>query len=169
MRRALQPTLPLLLLAMLLATSTLMMVGCAPVRFISDYDSVLDDDVTNLQKDTETFLNQLDSEVGTAAAAYSKNTDFYIKADAALRTMATRAASEPKSKIIVEQIQTLQGTFDKLKKLHEMSADKGLSSADISDTRSALEVEFTSILTLELALKSRSAAQAMSVPAAKTK
>jgi hypothetical protein len=139
-----------------LLIASLATLGCTTVRFISDYDDVLDKDVTALQLSTETFLNQLDSEAGTPAAAYSANSDFYVKTDASLRTMATRAASQPKSKIIVGEVQTLQNTFNDLQKLHQLNGDKGLSSANIANTRSALESEFTSILTLELALKSHS-------------
>src|ERR1700733_1587053 len=94
----------LLVLAGVLSTS-----GCA-IRLISDYDNVLDQDVTALQQSTETFLNQLDTQVGTPAAVYSANSDFYVKANASLRTMSTRAASQPKSKIIVGEIGALQKT-----------------------------------------------------------
>jgi hypothetical protein len=133
-------------------------IGCAEVRYISDYDSVLDNDVTTLQQSTETFLNQLNNEVGTPQAAYSANVDFYTKADATLRTMATRASSEPKSKIILEQVQSLQKSFDDLQQLHKLTGDKGLSSANIANARSAIESQFQSILTLQLSLKSHSVA-----------
>jgi hypothetical protein len=145
----------ILFLAFFFAFTTLVTIGCA-VRFISDYDSVLDNDVTSLQQSTETFLNQLDSEVDTPAAAYKANVDFYTKTNAALRTIATRPASEPKSRIIVSEVQTVEKTFDDLQKLHQLNGDKGLSRANIANARSALESEFTSILTLELALKSHS-------------
>jgi hypothetical protein len=127
-------------------------LGCT-LRFISEYDEVLDKDVTTLQQSTETFLNELSSEVGTPAAAYNANRDFYVKTDALVRTMSTRAASQPKSKIIVGEVQTLQQTFNDMQKLHELNGDKGLTLPNISNTRSALESEFTSVLTLELALK----------------
>ena len=158
---------PVLFFAVLLVISGLAAAGCA-VRFISDYDDVLDKDVTALQESTEAFLNQLDSEVGTPAAAYRANSDFYVKANAALRTMATRAASQPRSKIIVGEVQALEKTFDDLQSLHKMNGDKGLSSANVANVRSALESEFTSILTLELALKSHSGAPSSALPPPKT-
>lgn len=126
--------------------------GCS-IRLISDYDSVLDQGVTALQQETETFLNQLSSEVGTPAAVYSENTDFYSKTNASLATMATRAASQPKSKVLVGEVQALQNTYADLQKLHKARGTNGLTLANINNTRSALESEFTSILTLELALK----------------
>jgi hypothetical protein len=163
-----QSPAPVLFFAVLLLISCLMTAGCA-VRFISDYDDVLDKDVTDLQQGTETFLNQLDSEVGTPAAAYRANSDFYVKTNATLRTMLTRAASQPKSKIIVGEVEALEKTFDDLQNLHKMNGDKGLSSANIANTRSALESEFASILTLELALKSHNGAPSTALPSPKTK
>jgi hypothetical protein len=142
--------------------------GCK-VQFISDYDAVLDQDVTTLQQSTEAFLNQLQNEVGTPAAAYSANTDFYVKTNASLATMATRAASQPKSKIIVGEVAALQSTYTDMQKLHQLNGDKGLSSANIANTRSALESEFTSILTLELALKANSGVPAGALAPATTK
>jgi hypothetical protein len=168
MRPSLRKPVPILFFVVLLLISGLTTIACLHVRFISDYDDVLDKDVTALQQSTETFLNQLDSETGTPAAAYSANTDFYVKTDASLRTMATRAASQPKSKIIVGEVQTLQNTFNDLQKLHQLNGDKGLSSANIANTRSALESEFMSILTLELALKSHSATPSTALPPPKT-
>lgn len=142
--------------------------GCK-IRLISDYDAVLDQDVTALQKDTEVFLNQLDNEVGKPAAAYSANTEFYVKADASLATMATRAASQPKSEVVVGQVQALRQTYSDMKQLHQLNGDKGLSSANIANTRSALESEFTSILTLELALKASSGVASSALAPAKAK
>jgi hypothetical protein len=155
--------------SLLLAISVFSIAGCA-IRLISDYDDVLDKDVTALQQTTETFLNQLGTEVGTPAALYGANTDFYIKTQATLSTMATRAASQPKSKIVVGEVQTIQATFTDMQKLHQAS-DKGLSAANIANTRSALESEFTSILTLELALKAHAgmpSSQAMAPSATKS-
>jgi hypothetical protein len=151
------------LLIFLAGTLGLTSIGCA-VRFISDYDDVLDKDVTALQQSTETFLNELSAKSATVGAGYNANSDFYLKTDASLRTMATRAASQPKSKIIVGEVKALQNTFDDLQKLHQMNGDKGLSAANIENTRGALESEFTSILTLELALKSHNGAPSGGLP-----
>ena len=162
----LRPPLALCLAALMLASS--LAAGCK-IRLISDYDAVLDQDVTALQKDTEVFLNQLDNEVGKPAAAYSANTEFYVKADASLATMATRAASQPKSEVVVGQVQALRQTYSDMKQLHQLNGDKGLSSANIANIRSALESEFTSILTLELALKASSGVASSALAPAKAK
>lgn len=164
----LRPPLALCLAALMLASS--LAAGCN-IRLISDYDAVLDQDVTSLQKDTEVFLNQLNNEVGQAAAAYSTsaNTDFYVKADAALATMATRAASQPKSSVVVGMVQALRKTYSDMKQLHQLNGEKGLSADNIANIRSALESEFTSILTLELALKASSGVSSSALAPAKAK
>ncbi len=141
------------ILILLLLASLAGLLGCT-VQLISSYDDVLDKDVTALQEKTETFLNQMEADAGTPAAAYSANRDFYIKSSASLRTMATRAVSQPKSKIVVEQVESLQKTFDDMQQLHKLDGDKGLTPANLANIRSAMESEFTSILTLQLALKS---------------
>jgi hypothetical protein len=167
MRPSIDKPLPIFVFFVLLLIIVLTTVACT-VRLISDYDDVLDKDVTALQLSTETFLNQLASEAGTPAAAYSANSDFYLKTNASLRTMATRAASQPKSNIVVGEVQTLQTTFNDLQKLHQLNGDKGLSVENIANTRSALETEFTSILTLELALKSHKGLPSAALAPAKT-
>ncbi len=154
--------------SILLLTCGLATVGCA-IRLISDYDDVLDKDVTTLQQNTETFLGQLDYERGTPAAAFSANKDFYIKSDASLRTMATRAEAQPKSKVIVGEVQALENTFEDLKKLHQGDGGKGLSSVEIQDVRGAMETEFEAILTLELALKSHNGVPSAGLAPTKTK
>jgi hypothetical protein len=129
--------------------------GCQ-IRLISDYDPVLDQNVTSLQHNVEVFLNKLAADAGTPAAGYAAHADFYIETDATLATMATRAAAQPKNTIIVGEIKTVRNTIDDLQKLQQMSGNKGLTLANIANTRSALEGEFQSILQLELALKANS-------------
>ena len=143
-------------------------VGCR-VTFISPYDQVLDQDVSSLQQTTEAFLTQLSNEVGTPAAAYSSNTDFYVKAQAAIATMETRAtAAGPKSRQIATELSALQQTFTDMQKLHQLNGAQGLTAANLSNTKSALESEFSSIITLELALKNASTPPAPALAPAKT-
>ncbi len=120
-----------------------------------DYDEALDQSLTALQLSTEEFLGQLDSEVGTPAAAYRSNSSFYVHADASLRTIKTRAEAEPKSEVIVKQLQELQGSLDDLQGLHKLDGEKGLSAIEITSARSGIESEFQSLFALQLALKTR--------------
>jgi hypothetical protein len=165
MKRYVQAKTTATLLILFIATA-LASLGCT-IRLVSDYDEVLDKDVTTLQESTETFLSQLDFEAGSPAAAYSANRDFYVKTDASLRTMATRAASQPRSTIVLAQVKELQKSFDDLQKLHELDGDKGLSAGQIGEVRGALESEFGSILTLQLALKSHNGIPAAAIAPSK--
>lgn len=142
-------------------------VGCH-VTFISPYDQVLDQDVSSLQQSTEAFLTQLTDEVGTPAAAYSNNADFYVKAQASIATMETRAAAAgSKGRQIATELSALQQTFTDMQKLHQLNGAQGLTAANLSNTKSALESEFTSIITLELALKNASTPPAPALAPAK--
>lgn len=140
--------------ALSLAFVCLALAGCT-VHLIMDYDPVLDQSITTAQSQTETFLSQLDSEAGTPAAAYSANTTFYVTMEAELRTLQTRAQSEPKSSIVVKQVTELQGSFTDMQNLHKLDGDKGLGHLEITTARSGIESEFLSMLTLQLALKNR--------------
>ena len=141
-------------LTLLCVLSLALLTGCA-VHLIMDYDPVLDQSISAVQASTEQFLSQLDTQVGTPAASYTNNQSFYVTTDAQLRTLATRAQSEPKSKIVVEQVAQLQASFDDMQKLHQLDGDKGLGHLEIATIRSGLENEFVSMLTLQLALKNR--------------
>lgn len=128
----------------------LLCVGCA-VRLIADYDSILDQSMTSLQQETEAFIAQLTTEVNTPAAQYVNNTDFYIKAQATLRTMATRAGATPKSSQVIAQIQELEKTFALMQNSHQN--DGQLSLVYLGDIERTLNTEFTAVTTLELYLK----------------
>ena len=141
-------------LTLLCVLSLALLTGCA-VHLIMDYDPVLDQSISAVQASTEQFLSQLDAEVGTPAASYSNNQSFYVTTDAQLRTLATRAQSEPKSKIVVQQVTELEASFTDMQKLHQLDGDKGLGHLEITTVRSGLENEFVSMLTLQLALKNR--------------
>ena len=141
-------------LMLLLPLALCLLSGCA-VRLIMEYDDQLDKGLTTLQQSTEQFLSQLDSEAGSPKAADSANKDFYIHAEASLRTLETRAQSEPKSKIVYMQMEELRKSYEDLKGLHQLDGDKGMSPGEIHSARSGIESQFVSLFTLQLALKNR--------------
>ena len=51
--------------------------GCVTVNLISDYDEATDKAVTAVQRKFETFFVELESQIGTDAAAYKNHTSFY--------------------------------------------------------------------------------------------
>jgi hypothetical protein len=147
------------------AVSVLLLSGCQ-VHFIAAYDPVLDNGLTQLQQSTEQFLGTLDAEAGLPEASWTDNQSFYTQSDATLRTLITRAQSEPISAIIVQELQLLEKSYTDLMNLHQTMGDKGLSHVMIVDSRSGLENSYKSIFTLELALQSRLNTAAAPTPAA---
>ena len=143
-----QSSLACFAIVLLLLTS--LTVGCT-VRFIADYDPVLDQNMTALQQSTEVFFTQLSNAGNTAAGNYANNADFYVKTQATLATMATRVGATPKSKEVITQIQLLQKSFVDMQDAHQR--DGNLSAVFLSHAKSAIESQFTSITTLELFLK----------------
>jgi hypothetical protein len=125
-------------------------VGCT-VRFIADYDSVLDQNMTSLQQSSEVFFTQLSNQGNTAAGNYANNVDFYVRTQATLTTMATRVGATPKSKEVTTQIQLLQKSFTDMQNDHKR--DGNLSADYLVHAKSAIESQFTSVTTLELFLK----------------
>lgn len=137
---------------MLVLLSFLALSGCT-VRLIGDYDSVLDQGMTDFQQKTETFLSKLAGAHGTPEAAYAANKDFYNDVKGSLATMRTRSAGEAKSQLITKEIELLQKSVDDMEKLHKLAGAGGLSVDTIETTRTLIEVHVESFMKLELALK----------------
>lgn len=123
--------------------------GCS-VKFVADYDEVTDKSVTELQREVEGFLVDIQRKVGTDRAAYSNHSEFYDEVRVDLSAISVRAAAREKNEITIEQLDLIQKNLDNLEKLHEL----GFSSAEeIEPLRKAFNASFTAILKFELAKK----------------
>ena len=136
--------------ASLLFAGFSLLTGCA-VHFIAPYDSTLDMTMTQVQQDSELFFTQLQDAQGTDQGSYDATKAFYLKTEATLHTLLTRAQSVPKSERVADQIGTIEKTVERIQGMHQR--DKVLSTANITGDRATLESEFRSFFTLELALK----------------
>ena len=128
------------------------MTGCR-VHLIAPYDAQLDQTMTQVQQDTEVFFGQMEAVAGGAAAGYAANTMFYVKTEATLRTLLTRAQAVPKEQAVAAQILAIESTVERLQKMHER--DVTLNAENLAITRGLLESEFRSFFGLETVLKSR--------------
>ena len=128
------------------------LAGCA-VHFIAPYDETLDKTMTQVQQDSELFFTKLQDANGSEAASYDTTKDFYLRTDATLHTLLTRAQSVPKSERVADQIATIEKTVERIQAMHQR--DKTLSVSNLTGDKAALESEFRSFFTLELALKTR--------------
>jgi hypothetical protein len=138
------------------------LTGCA-VHFIAPYDSTLDTTMTQVQQGSELFFTQLQDAQGTDKGSYDSTKDFYLRTEATLHTLLTRAQSVPKSDRVADQIANIEETIERIQGMHQR--DKVLSPANLAGDRATLESEFRSFFTLELALKTRFGAPSSAVMA----
>lgn len=125
-----------------LAAST----GCA-VKFIGDYDAAIDNGVSDIQQRTEVYLGKL-----KADPSIPYNPDFYNDINARLIVLKTRAHVLPQYPIIEQQLQELQGQFDRLQTL-DKSMTRPVIIGAIEAAESAITISVESVLRLELALR----------------
>lgn len=137
-----------LTLAAMLAGISLPLTGCA-YNLIAPYDATLDTSMTQVQHDTELFFNQLQE---GPDGSYETSKDFYVRNEATLRTLLTRAQAVPKSRLVADQIGRIESTLETVQSMHKR--DRVLSPANLIGDRDTLESEFRSFFRLELALKS---------------
>ena len=148
----------------ILSILLLFSAGCS-VRLIAEYDENIDKGVTALQKKTEAFLTQLQTNLISASllkdgtkeknslmkkVAYEAHADFYRDFLVDLRVLKVRADSYAGNELTVKQFDALEEILNAQKIVHE----SGLETAeDISDMRSAFTRGFKGILKLEIAKK----------------
>ena len=125
------------------------LTGCA-VHFVAPYDATLDNTMTQVQHDTELFFSQLQEAQGHDAS-YNTNKDFYVRTEATIRTLSTRAQAVPKNHLVADQVTRIESTLERDQAQHKR--DDVLTSAILTVDRDTLESEFRSFFALELALK----------------
>lgn len=129
---------------------SLSLSGCA-VHLIAPYDATLDKSMTEIQANSELFFLQLADAGNSDKGTYDNQKDFYLRTEATLHTLLTRAQAVPKSDRVVDQISGIEKTIELIQAMHQR--DRLLSPANIAGDRGTLESEFRSFFTLELALK----------------
>ena len=129
--------------------------GCA-VHFVAPYDATLDTTMTQVQHDTELFFGQL-QEAQPPDATYDARKDFYVKTEATLRTLLTRAQAVHKNQEVADQVGRIEGEVERIQRQHKR--DGTLPQASLNVDRGTLESEFRSFFNLELALKTHFGSQ----------
>ena len=117
------------------------------VKFISDYDEVLDRSITEFQHKAETLLTTLEQQKPIPKyAAYQRE---YVALKADISSMTMRAKAFDKNEITVKQLENLM----KLVSDWEAAHQQGLMAEEIPAIRAPLNVACTAILKLEIAKK----------------
>lgn len=144
---------PSLFLASLL--SVVLMSGCASVKLVGDYDKQIDEGVTALQKDTESFLVKLEGSAekdDEKVEGYDNHKEFYEKAKVQISSLRVRADASERNSLTVRMLDKLKNNMERLEKAH--SSSEGIKKAEINELfRPGFNTQFTAILTFELAKK----------------
>lgn len=133
----------------LILVSVTMLYGCASIKLVGDYDQQIDDGVTALQRNTETFLVKLESVEGAKLAPYEPNKAFYGEARVAISSLRVRADATERNSLTVRMLDKLQSNLNRFEEDHK----KGITKKELPLYRGGLNSQFTAILTFELAKK----------------
>ena len=139
--------------------------GCTQVRLIAEYDDLLDQGITALQKKSEDHFSRLEKKMARMAqlkphapemknlkkeVAYAASEEFYRTFRVDLRVLQARADAYADNELTVRQLAALEELLDMQEEIH----CKGFSGVDdVMDMRRAFERSFKAILKLEIAKK----------------
>ena len=141
----------------LLLAIPLLLSGCVHAHFIMDYDPVVDQGFTQLQRETEEFFAKLEAEPATADSSYVATKEFYFKEDAELQTLRTRLVFEPKSTEVLTQLDAMRRSFKEMETQH-MATDGGklgMKLRLVQGYHAPIDSEFASVAKLQVALKTQ--------------
>ncbi len=133
------------LLALLLLLTVVGATACSSIRLISDYDPIIDEAVTALQKDVDTFLTQLERE---DAPTFNDSSETYEKLLVDLRAVQVRASAQTQNELIIQQLDLVAGNLALMAEAHSEGIE---DPQEIALFRNSFQTQFRAILKLELA------------------
>ncbi len=120
------------------------------ISLVGEYDPATDAAVTELYQTVDAFLIHIGRSIGTDAASYEQNADFYPEALSRVNAIRFRSSLRPKNDITIQQLDLIKDNLDLLEQFHQM----GFSDAEqLEPIQSAFEVSFKAIMKFELAKK----------------
>jgi hypothetical protein len=135
------------LVCLLLAAAVLL--SACPVRFIGDYDDVIDKGVIEVQEKTELYLSK---RAATPPSPY--DVKFYDEVNAKLTVLESRATMMPKYTLIHDQLASVKNEFADMQRFDEGGDQKAFSN-NVGNLKTLIDASIESIERLELALKER--------------
>ncbi len=132
-------------LALLLLLTVVGAAACSTIRLISDYDPIIDESVTALQKDVDTFLTQLERD---EAPTFDDSREAYEKMLVDLRAIQVRASAQTKNELIIQQLDLVADNLALMAEAHREGIE---DPQEIELFRNSLQAQFRAILKLELA------------------
>ncbi len=143
------------LLALTVVLCALALGGCS-VRLISDYDETIDLTATQLQRDMDAYLTQLESATADEAS-YGANRQYYAMYATEIRSLLVRAQAHPKNEISLAQYELMLDSLGELEASHrgeEEDEDAGVLPPDaIPVYRDLFNQAWGAIIKLEVSKK----------------
>lgn len=144
------------LLALALVALAVLAAGGCTVRLISDYDETIDVSASQLQKEMDSFLTQMETDEGDAVT-YGSNRSFYPYYATEVRAVLVRAQAHPKNELSVAQYELMLDSLEDLEEAHrgeEGVEDEGTLPVEaIPAFRDLFNQSWAAIIRLEVAKK----------------
>lgn len=132
-------------LALLLLLTAASATACSSIRLISDYDPIIDESVTALQKEVDTYLTQLERD---DAPTFAESGESYEKLLVDLRAIQVRASAQTKNDLIIRQLDLVADNLALMAEAHREGIE---DPQEIELFRNSFQTQFRAILKLELA------------------
>jgi hypothetical protein len=136
-----------------IAALILTLSACA-VQWVSSYDPVTDQAISQLHRNTETFLSALENQSIPDCLSINHR-DFYQKMFVDIRALHVRAQSIPQNELTLQQISLLQDSLGLLQQTHVLQdkSAKCMSPGLIATNRASFESIYVAMMKFELAKK----------------
>jgi len=129
----------------------LLQLACGTVRLVSPYDEVLDHGTSDVHAKVGSFAGKMAAVAGKPEGTYEANQQFYPEVSGQISSLILRAKADPKNEVTAKLFGELQKNIGLLQKLHEIGKERGLTRAVSDPALSAIEVNCSAILRLEIA------------------
>lgn len=132
------------------AALIIVMTGGCAIRLISNYDEQIDKGATDLHKELDAFLTDLETKAGTPEASYDVAKAFYPRYLVDLRALRVRARAQPENELTEKQLDLMMDSIEQLRRQHQAGP---LARAVIDVNRNLFSQAWGAVVKLELAKK----------------
>jgi len=128
-----------------------LLCACGHVQLVSSYDEIIDRGTSDLNTKIVSFVGRMVTLSGKPEGTYDTNATFYDDMKGTVATLGMRAQVQEKNEITVKMLQELGGNMERLRQLHEMGKERGLSKAIADPALAAIEINIEGIIKFEVA------------------
>jgi hypothetical protein len=128
-----------------------LVLACGPVRLVSPYDEIIDRTTSELHTRIVSFVGRMVTLSGKPEGTYESNANFYDDVRGSISTIRLRARVQEKNEITLNLIQELEGNIERLRLLHELGKERGLTKPVADPALHLIEVNCEGIIKFEVA------------------